>query len=298
MTTTEAITEDQVTVLNTARENPSLDPGEIADKLDSHINRQYVTKILDNFHLPNEKDNPESEAAKRMDKTVHEGVVVIDADELSKDNVRWRCSLCDEYKDRKGQVTKHIRESDDSKHINKTEDINHYVKAVGPNSEAINRINDRVGPGIPDSLTLEFIYRILARPGATQSEIVEGLNVSTGTLSNRLDDIGVTWATRVQEVEDILDKCNIKFPEMDADEIFETKVGNRSYKGPAIGAPQNITERPHKGKPEESEIQEDESYVVEVDKMIDVELSVKNLTHIIQKSDEDVAQEIVEQLIE
>lgn len=221
-TTQPAQTEDQVKVLETARTHSDATPKEIAAMLDDGaLGPSYVASILDNFHLPEDHDRPESEAARRLD-----GVSADDGDTItlaSPDDVSvdyWKCALCGKADPKPGSIKRHITHSSDDAHEGRGDEW-HLLNPVGENTVVLERLMESAdyAPVTPDHVDLLWHVYHNAEQGV--QEMAAELGIVHGTVLNRLRAVGVEWPETQGEavpadvwreaIGEVLDAAGIEF---------------------------------------------------------------------------------------
>lgn len=220
-TTQAAWTDDQLKVLETARDHPDATPSEVAEKIDDqHITSEYVVSILDGFHLPDDTDKPESEAAKRLDGNTDNGetLEVSEEDVEGLTSIRFRCAICGEVFSQAKRAKSHIAASGGAHKNRSATEEPHLVVPVGDTENILRRLNNRPeAKGVVTDDHFKILWALHRNPDASAADLADAIDMSEGTVYNRLKDLGMTGDTgdtpkdRAERVAELLEQTGIKF---------------------------------------------------------------------------------------
>jgi hypothetical protein len=128
------------------------------------------------------------------------------------EKVRYKCTLCGETFDSTRAVRFHINQTGSGPHRGRDANEDpHLIEVVG--SEVLARINEREDGGeMVDDTTFKIMWTIYMNPDASQEEVADMLDLSTGHVGNVTTRAGVMWTDRHDAVEEWLSE---RMPNLD-----------------------------------------------------------------------------------
>lgn len=225
-TTQRAWTDDQIRVLELAEEHPDATPGDLTELLEDssydHLSVDYVSRILDGFHLPEDHDRPDSEAAKRVDGDVDNGeTLTVTAGDIGP--IQYRCTLCDAEKPKLSSARRHVSAKDDDAHAGRDSDEDHLVEPVGDGADVLKRLGsvDGVrGPLTPDHATV--LCAFYDDPDRTAAAVADAADVGEGTVMGWMKDLGLGAGASREEMDAVLSEANLSLRPPDAEDETAT----------------------------------------------------------------------------
>lgn len=112
--------------------------------------------------------------------------------------ILYICELCGLRDSDPSEVRKHIASADDAAHADRNGHDTHLISSTVEPLEQPDRFDGEVDDGF------EVAWTIYNNPEAQQDEIADVLGISTSTLINRLEDLGIDWEDRETQVKSVL----------------------------------------------------------------------------------------------